>query len=103
MRGEVRRAVCGLASQLWVPGRAGADWYPFSPDWGSAWGVLGWVGGSGGSHPIWESLKDWGAAARGFLAGRKDAHKKDEEKIAINPQFSYFCKKKRRMHNGSPH
>eukprot|EP00983_Pelagomonas_calceolata_P096331 1158116-Pelagomonas_calceolata.AAC.2 len=50
--GEVRRAVCGLASQLWVPGRADEyadgwkigkeiDWYPFCLDWGTERGFLG--------------------------------------------------------------
>eukprot|EP00983_Pelagomonas_calceolata_P127101 1161368-Pelagomonas_calceolata.AAC.7 len=56
--GEVKRAVCGLASQLWVPGRAdgwgiksGADWYLDCLDWGTGRRVLGVVDGSGGSHP----------------------------------------------------
>eukprot|EP00983_Pelagomonas_calceolata_P134845 1162100-Pelagomonas_calceolata.AAC.6 len=54
LHGEVRRAVCELASHLWVPGRAdgggnqrGADWYPYCLDWGTGRGVLGVVGGSG--------------------------------------------------------
>eukprot|EP00983_Pelagomonas_calceolata_P046655 1140282-Pelagomonas_calceolata.AAC.1 len=43
--GGVSRAVCGLASQLWVPGRAdgwgikkGADWYPCCPGRGTGRG-----------------------------------------------------------------
>eukprot|EP00983_Pelagomonas_calceolata_P074682 1152646-Pelagomonas_calceolata.AAC.8 len=51
--GEVRRAVCGFANQLWVPERAdgwkieeGAGWYCYCLGWGT-----GREGGSGWFHP----------------------------------------------------
>eukprot|EP00983_Pelagomonas_calceolata_P044951 1139502-Pelagomonas_calceolata.AAC.11 len=46
LHGEVRGPVCGLASQLWVPGRA--DWYPYRHGRGTGRGV--WVGGSEGPY-----------------------------------------------------
>eukprot|EP00983_Pelagomonas_calceolata_P058612 1145566-Pelagomonas_calceolata.AAC.2 len=53
--GEVRRAVCGLESQSWVPARACMHGHPllsFCPITlatqfsvrGTGWGVLGWMG-----------------------------------------------------------